>query len=87
MENLDETHFVVNLDSGHILGFWGDKSATYVEVVSGGDSLTMVVRISRGRRSMIEVPMLIFTNANRSYPIRGLEDTIPRVTYQRGPKK
>jgi hypothetical protein len=86
MENLDETHFVVNLDNGHTLGFRGDTSVTYAEVVSGGDSMTMIVRISGGRRSMIEAPMLIFTNAHRSYPIRGLEDTIPGVTYRTGPK-
>jgi hypothetical protein len=48
MENLDEMHFVVNLDNGHTLGFWGDISVTYAEVVSGGDSMTMVVRISGG---------------------------------------
>ena len=28
MENLDETYFVVNLDNGHTLGFWGDISVT-----------------------------------------------------------
>jgi hypothetical protein len=87
MENIDEMHFVVNLDNGHTLGFRGDTSVTYVEVVSGGDSMTMVVRISGGRRFMIEAPMFIFTNAHRSYPIRGLEDTIPRVTYRTGPKE
>jgi hypothetical protein len=75
-------HFVVNLDNGHTLGFWGDTIVTYAEVVSGGDSMIMVVRISGGQRSMIEAPMLIFTNAHRSYPIRGLEDTIPGVTYR-----
>jgi hypothetical protein len=36
---------------------------------------------------MIEAPMLIFTNAHRSYPTRGLEDTIPGVTYRTGPKR
>ena len=24
MENIDETHFVVNMDNGRTLGFWGD---------------------------------------------------------------
>jgi hypothetical protein len=86
MENLDETHFVVNLDNGHTLGFRGDTSVTYAEVVSGGDSMTMVVRISGGRRSIIKAPMLIFTNAHRSYPISRLEDTIPGVTYRTGLK-
>jgi hypothetical protein len=70
MENIDETHFVVNLDNECTLGLQGDTSVKYAEVVSSGDSMTMVVRISWGRRSMIEAPMLIFTNAHRSYPIR-----------------
>jgi hypothetical protein len=86
MENIDEMHFVVNLDNRHTLGFWGDINVKYAEVVSGGDSMTMVVRISGRRRSMIEAPMLIFTNAHRSYPIKGLEDTISGVTYRTGPK-
>jgi hypothetical protein len=86
MENIDETHFVVNLDNEHTLGFQGDTSITYAEVVSGGDSMTMVVRIFGEQRSMIEAPMIIFTNAHRSYSIRGLEDTISCVTYRTGPK-
>ena len=48
--------------------------------------MTMVVRISGGRRSMIEAPMLIFTNPNRSYPIRGVDDNILGVSYRTGPK-
>ena len=28
-ENIDEMHFVVNLDNGHILGFREDTSVTY----------------------------------------------------------
>jgi hypothetical protein len=87
IKNIDEMHFVVNLDNGHTLGFRGDTNVTYAKVVSGGDSMTMVVRISGGRRSMIKAPMLIFTNAHKSYPIRGLEDTIPCVTYRTGPKR
>ena len=76
MENVDETHSVVNLDNGHTLGFKGDTTVKYVEVVSGGDSMTMVIRILGGRRSMIEAPMLIFTNSSSNYPIRGLKDNI-----------
>jgi hypothetical protein len=58
----------------------------YTEVVLGGDSMTMVIRIFGGRRSMIEVPMLIFTNLNGKYPICGLDDNIPNVCYRIGPK-
>ena len=69
MENIDETHFVVNMDNGRTLGFRDDTSTKYVEVIFGGDSMTLVVRISGGHRSMIEAPMLIFINPNNSYPI------------------
>jgi hypothetical protein len=82
----DETHFVVTLDNGRTLCFRGDRSVKYAKVVLGGDSMTMVVRISRGWHSMIEAPMFIFTNAHRSYPIKGLENTIWSITYRIGPK-
>ena len=49
MENIDETHFVVNMDNSRTLGFCGDTTIKYAEVVSGGDSMTMVIRISGGR--------------------------------------
>ena len=80
------THFVVNLVNSHTLGFRGDTMVKYAEVVSSGNLMTMVIKISGGRRSMIKTPMLIFTNPSSNYPIRGLEDNIPRVCYWRGPK-
>ena len=86
IENVDETHFVVNLDNDRTLGFRGDTTVKYVEVVSGGESMTMVIRISGGRQSMIEAPMLIFTNSSSNYPIRGLEDNISGVCYRTGSK-
>ena len=82
MENIDKTYFVVNMNNGRILGFRGDTSVSYTEVVSGGHSMTMVIRISGRRRSMIKAPMLIFTNQNRNYLIRGLDDNIPGVCYR-----
>ena len=69
IDNLDETHFVINVDNGRTLGFRGNSIVRYAEVVSGGDSMIMVVRISRGRRAMIEAPMLIFINMNGNYLI------------------
>jgi hypothetical protein len=69
MENLDETHFTVNMDNGCTLGFRGDTVVKYADVVAGGDAMTMVIRILGGRRSMVEAPMLIFTNGNNNYPI------------------
>ena len=86
MKNVDETHFVVNLDNDYTLGFRGDTTVKYTEVVSGGESMTMVIRISGGHRSMIEAPMLIFTNSSSNYPIQGLENNILGVCYKTRPK-
>ena len=49
MENVDETHFVINLDNNRTLGFRGDTTVKYAKVVFGGDSMTIVIRISGGR--------------------------------------
>jgi hypothetical protein len=86
IKNIDKIHFVINMDNGRRLEFPEDTTMKYANVVSGGDSMTMVIRISRGRRSLIEAPMLIFTNRNSRYPIRGLDDNIPMVSYRTGPK-
>ena len=48
MENVDETHFVINMDNGRSLGFRGDSTVKYADVVAGGESMTLVVRISGG---------------------------------------
>jgi hypothetical protein len=36
MENLDETHFTVNMDNGRTLGSRGDMVVKYADVVAGG---------------------------------------------------
>ena len=69
MENVDGTHFVVNLDNDCTLGFRGDTTDNYAEVASRGDSMTLVIWISGRRRSMIEASMLIFTNSSSNYTI------------------
>lgn len=86
IENADETHFVFNMDSGKTLGFIGDNHVKYADVVSGGDPMTMMVRISGGVNAMIHPPMIIFKNGNRSYPIRGIPDNVPGVCYRSSPK-
>ena len=86
MKNIDETYFVVNMNNGRTLGFRGDITVSYAEMVSGGDSMIMVIRISGGRRSIFEVSMLIFTNSNGNYLIHGLDDNILGVYYRTGPK-
>lgn len=86
IENIDETHFVIDFDNGKTLGFAGEKSIKYADVVSGGEGMTMVVRISGGASGRIHPPMMIFQNAPSSYPIRGVPDKTPGVCYRTGPK-
>ena len=45
MENLNETHFMINMGNGCTLGFWSDTSVKYANVVAGGEAMTMVVQI------------------------------------------
>ena len=86
IENMDETHFVVNVDNGRTLGVRGDNDVKYADVVSGGEGMTMMVRLTGGATSYIKAPMMIFTNKNRSYPITAVPDTVPGVCYRSGPK-
>lgn len=86
LSNADETHFVVNLDNGRTLGFVGEDDVKYADVVSGGEGMTMVVRLSGGRDAMIETPFMVFMNKDRNYPIRGTPDNVPGVAYRTGPK-
>lgn len=46
----------------------------------------MIVFIAGGTNARRETPMLIFKNADKNYPIRGLYGNIPGLTYRTGPK-
>ena len=88
VENMDETHFVFNMDDGKTLGFIGDNEVKYADVSSGGDPMTMVVRISGGANARLERTMMIFMNKERNYPIKTLPlHEIPdSMAYRTGPK-
>jgi len=62
IENVDEKHFIINMDNSRILGFRGDDYVKYADVVLGGVGITMVVRILGGQNCMIHDPILIFEN-------------------------
>lgn len=84
--NADETHFVINIDNGHKLGFSGETEVKYADVVAGREVMTMVVRLSGGRDARIELPLIVFTSNDRSYLIHGVADIVPGVAYRIGPK-
>ncbi len=42
------------MDNGRTLGFAGDDNVKYADVVSGGEGITMTVRVTGGKRAQIE---------------------------------
>ena len=84
--NIDETYFVISFENGRTLGFRGDDNFKYADVVSGGEVMTMIVHITGGANSRIGTPILIFQNAKRTYPIKGLPDTVTGLAHRTGPK-
>jgi len=84
--NADETHFVIDQRNHKTLAMKGEASVKYADVVSGDEGMTMMVLISGGALSSIQVSFMIFQNQNSSYPIRGVPDDIPGVCYRSGPK-
>lgn len=86
MENVDETHFIIDMNNGMSLGFSGDECVKFADVVSGGEGMTMIVRITGGKHAEIAAPFMIFQNKDRNYPIRGCADDVPGVSYRTQPK-
>ncbi|DAZ98192.1 TPA: hypothetical protein N0F65_005324 [Lagenidium giganteum] len=80
--NMDETHFIINMDNKTTLDFRGQSRIKYHDVVSGWEGMTLVLLRRGGERACIEPPMMVFKNAISSYPIG--EDT-PGITYHFGP--
>ncbi|OWY97242.1 hypothetical protein PHMEG_00032280 [Phytophthora megakarya] len=86
MVNMDETHFIVDMDNGKTLSFKGDEHVSYADVVAGSTGMTMVVLLLGGTSAKIGTPMMIFSNASCSYPIRGVPDKVPGVAYRTAQK-
>ena len=76
-EYIDETHFLINCNNDKTLGFCGDDVVKYADGVSSGQSIALMVRISRGHPGTIEDPMWKFSKPRHSYPIVGLTPNIP----------
>ena len=84
---MDKTRLIVNMDNGKTLVFRSDDDVKYMDVVSGVMPMTMVVSITGGSREKIEVPLIIFQNADCYFPIRGLPDNLTGVCYLTSKKK
>ena len=58
VENMDETHFVFNMDNHYTLGIRGVDSVNNDDVVGGEDGFTMVLSIRGGLNTKLEAPFL-----------------------------
>jgi len=71
VENVDETHFVINMDNDRTLSFIGAVQVKYADVASGNDAITMVARVTVVQNASIQLPFPIFLNKMRNCPING----------------
>lgn len=80
--NADETHCVIHLHTNRTLAIRGEGEVKYADVVSGDEGMTLMVLLGGGCDAEMGIPLIIFKNSNRSYPIRGLPDETPGITYR-----
>jgi len=43
IENIDETHFIVDIDNKMMVGFRGDDCVKYADIIFGGLKMTMII--------------------------------------------
>ncbi len=84
VENMDETHFLMHKDNHRTLEHVGEGNVSYADVASGGEDMTMVLRISGGVNAKLQPSFMVFKNRNRNYPIYGVPDNVPGVSYRTG---
>lgn len=65
MKNADKTHFLFHMDNRKKLGILGKNDVKYADFVYGGETITMMVRLSGGTHAAIHLPMPIFKNFKR----------------------
>ncbi len=74
------------MNNGGTLVFAGDDNVKYADVVGVAEGITMIVRLTGGKRAQIETPLLIFINKSRNYPLRNIPDDVLGVCYRTSPK-
>ena len=76
VENMDEAHFIFNMNNHKTLGFRRSKKVNYADVVGGCDWFTMVLRLKGGVDGKLMQPFLIFKNRDRNYSMMNLPDNV-----------
>lgn len=49
MENMDETHFIIDIDNFRTLSARGEQKIRYADVLSGTIEMTMIVHVTGGK--------------------------------------
>ncbi|KAL0252185.1 hypothetical protein GEMRC1_001397 [Eukaryota sp. GEM-RC1] len=76
IENFDETHFILNAETGNTRAVKKSKKIKYLDVVSGTVGFTTVVRLTGGLRGKIAPTLIIFKATQERGTIRGINDMI-----------
>lgn len=79
-------HFIINVNNGRTLGFFGDVEVKYVDTVSGAEVFTMIVLLCGGLDSRIQELFMVVKKKDRNYPIHSLPDDVPGGSYRTGLK-
>lgn len=82
----DDTHVVIHHQSNKTLAVRSDTAVKYADVFSGEKGMTLLVTFLGGPKEGLEPSFHIFNNVSRSYPIRGVDEKVPGITYRSSPK-
>ena len=85
VDNLDETHFIFNMDSHKRLGFCGSNKVKYADKFSRCDDFSLVLRLRDDIDAKLMHLFLIFENRNRNYRMVNLPDNIDGVSFRTQP--
>ena len=85
VENIDETHFIFNMDNGKITAILEAK-VNYSDMVSVCDGFTVFLKLRGGAYVKLMQAFLIFKNRDRNYPMTNLSDSIETVPYRTLPR-
>lgn len=71
----------IYLHRNHTLAKRCETNNKYAYVVSRYDGMTTMATLSGVFDGTMDVPLMVFKNPSRFYPIRGLPDVVPGVAY------
>lgn len=75
------------MDTGEGLGLKSKDKIKRADVVSGGNGMKIVVRISDRRESIIQPAFMFFQNQHRAYSTKKVPNDVPGVLYRTDPKE